>query len=193
MFLEVEPRKTLWFSGKKINCFPRDQNIVKYERKANLSTKTCFDISQLEKKTREIAQNGKSCSERKKLLEIREVAKKLSNNLWKTLTSSIVCEWTKKKHLGWIAKYVERFTTRINKFASKRLVWKQLQLIKMTGNLCHGVLAHFVVIANFASLCAMELKVNEETTCKRKKHSFFSNKCTFHALYQTLQTTQKNF
>ena len=65
---------------------------MKYERKANLSTKTCFDISQLEKKTREIAQNGKSCSERKKLLEIREVAKKLSNNLWKTLTSSIVCE-----------------------------------------------------------------------------------------------------
>ena len=66
---------------------------MKYERKANLSTKTCFDISQLEKKkTREIAQNGKSCSERKKLLEIREVAKKLSNNLWKTLTSNIVCE-----------------------------------------------------------------------------------------------------
>ena len=63
----------------------------------------------------------------------------------------------------------------------------------MTGNLCHGVLAHFVVIANFASLCAMEVKVNEETTSKRKKHSFFSNKCTFHALYQTLQTTKRTF
>lgn len=97
----------------------------------------------------------------------------MSNNLWKTLTSSIVCEWTKKKHLGWIAKYVERFTTRINKFASKRLVWKQLQLIKMTGNLCHGVLAHFVVIANFASLCAMDLKVYEETTCNEKNTASF--------------------
>ena len=74
---------------------------------------------------------------------------------------------------------MERFTTRINKFASKRLVWKQLQLIKMTGNLCHGVLAHFVVIANFASLCAMEVKVNEEITCKRKKLSFFSQQIYF--------------
>ena len=50
---------------------------MKYGRKVNLSTKTCVDISELEKKTREIAQNAKSCSERKKLLEIREVAKKI--------------------------------------------------------------------------------------------------------------------
>ena len=48
-----------------------------------------------------------------------------------------------------------------------------------TGNLCHGVLAHFVVIANYASLCAMEVKVNEEITCKRKKLSFFSQQIYF--------------
>ena len=35
----------------------------------------------------EIAQNAKSCSKRKKLLEIREVAKKLPSNLWKALAS----------------------------------------------------------------------------------------------------------
>ena len=75
MFLEVEPRKTLRFSGNKINCFPRDQNIVKYERKANLSTKTCFDISQLEKKLEKllkmekVARNEKSCSKYEKLLK----------------------------------------------------------------------------------------------------------------------------
>ena len=40
----------------------------------------------------------------------------------------------------------------------------------------HGVLAHFVVIANYASLCAMELNVNEEISCKRQNHSFFANK-----------------
>ena len=48
MFPEEEPRKTWRFSGNKINCFPRDQNIVKYGRKANLSTKSCSDISELE-------------------------------------------------------------------------------------------------------------------------------------------------
>ena len=56
----------------------------------------------------------------------------------------------------------------------------------------HGCHAHFVVIANYAFSCAMELNVNEEITCKRKKHSFFSNKYTSQALYQTLQSTQMN-
>ena len=42
----------------------------------------------------------------------------------------------------------------------------------------HGCHAHFVVIANYASLCTMELNVNKEITCKRQNHSFFSNKYT---------------
>ena len=56
---------------------------MKYGRKANLSNKSCSDISEL--LTREIAQNAKSLLKRKKLLEIREVAKKLLSNLWKAL------------------------------------------------------------------------------------------------------------
>ena len=40
----------------------------------------------------------------------------------------------------------------------------------------HGCHAHFVVIANYASSCAMELNVNEEISCKRQNHSFFANK-----------------
>ena len=50
---------------------------MKYGSKANLSTKIGRKL--------EIAQNAKSCSKRKKLLEIREVAKKLPSNLWKAL------------------------------------------------------------------------------------------------------------
>jgi len=34
---------------------------------------------------REIAQNAKTCSKQKKLLEIRKVAKKLPSNLWQGL------------------------------------------------------------------------------------------------------------
>ena len=41
--------------------------------------------TQNQKKTREIAQNAKGCLKGKKLLEIREVAKKLPSNLWKAL------------------------------------------------------------------------------------------------------------
>ena len=40
----------------------------------------------------EIAQNLKSCSKRKKLLEIREVAKKLPSNLWKALHQEDGCD-----------------------------------------------------------------------------------------------------
>ena len=39
----------------------------------------------------------------------------------------------------------------------------------------------------------MELNVNEEITCKGQNHSFSSNKYTFQALYQALQTTTINF
>ena len=41
--------------------------------------------TQNQKKTREFAQNAKRCLSGKKLLEIREVAKKLPINLWKAL------------------------------------------------------------------------------------------------------------
>ena len=41
--------------------------------------------TQNQKKTREIAQNADSCLKGKKLIEIREVAKKLPSNLWKAL------------------------------------------------------------------------------------------------------------
>ena len=52
---------------------------MKYGRKVNLSTKSCSNISELE-------YNLRNCSELgKKLLEIREVAKKLPSNFWKAL------------------------------------------------------------------------------------------------------------
>ena len=60
---------------------------MKYGSKAKLSTKA-VPISQIGRKL-EIAQNAKSCSKRKKLLEIREVAKKLPSNLWKALTAKL--------------------------------------------------------------------------------------------------------
>ena len=41
--------------------------------------------NQNQKKTREFAQKAKGCLKGKKLLEIREVAKKLPINLWKAL------------------------------------------------------------------------------------------------------------
>ena len=53
---------------------------MKYGSKANLSTKSCSDFSELVGKL-EIAQNAKRCSKRKKLLEIREVAKKVAEQL----------------------------------------------------------------------------------------------------------------
>ena len=41
--------------------------------------------NQTQKKTREFAQKAKGCLKGKKLLEIREVAKKLPSNSWKAL------------------------------------------------------------------------------------------------------------
>ena len=66
-----------FFYRKFINCLLKHCAIWK---KANFSTKSCFDISELEI-TREIAQNAKSCSKRKKLLGIREVAKQVADQL----------------------------------------------------------------------------------------------------------------
>ena len=59
---------------------------MKYGRKVNLSLKSCSDISESEYNLRNCSELGKSCSKRKKLLEIREVAKKLPSNLWKALS-----------------------------------------------------------------------------------------------------------
>ena len=56
------------------------KTLCNMEKKANFSTKSCFDISELEI-AREIAQNAKNCSKRKKLLGIREVAKKVAEQL----------------------------------------------------------------------------------------------------------------
>jgi len=39
------------------------------------------------------------------------------------------------------------------------------------------------MIANYASLLAMELKVNEEFTCDRQKHSLVISKYTSQSLY----------
>ena len=55
----------------------------------------------------------------------------------------------------------------MNKLVSKRLVSKQL-CIETTGNMFYGCLAHFVVIANYASLCAMKLDFNEKITVNGK-------------------------
>ena len=66
----------LLFYRKFINCLLKH---CEYGRKVNLSTKRS-DISELE-------YNLRNCSEiGKKLLEIREVAKKLPSNLWKALS-----------------------------------------------------------------------------------------------------------
>ena len=51
---------------------------MKYGWKATKSTESCSDISELE-------DGSRNCSERKKLLEIREVGKKLPRNLWKAI------------------------------------------------------------------------------------------------------------
>ena len=59
--------------------------------------------------------------------------------------------------------------------------------------LWHVCLVDFVNIANYASLCAMELNFSEEITCKWQNHSFLFNKYTSQASYQTLQTTKINF
>ena len=46
---------------------------------------TAAPTTQNQMKSREIVQNAKSCLKGKKLIEIREVAKKLPSNLWKAL------------------------------------------------------------------------------------------------------------
>ena len=43
-------------------------------------------------------------------------------------------------------------------------------------------LFYFAHIASYASLCAMELNVRDDITCKRQNHSFLSKKCVSHTL-----------
>ena len=62
--------------------------------------------------------------------------------------------------------------------------------------LCRGRLACLVNIANYAVLCAVELSVREQITCKWRNDSFLSNKINIppsQALNQKLQWTEKNF
>ena len=73
------PRREDWapfFYRKFRNCSFKHYEIWKKGQFKALES--CCDISELE-------DNSKNCSERKKLLEIREVAKKLPSNLWKAL------------------------------------------------------------------------------------------------------------
>ena len=59
-------------------------------------------------------------------------------------------------------------------------------------HVCLVQLIFFVNITNCASLCALEINVNEKITCKRQGHSFISND-TSQALSQTLETTKMSF
>ena len=56
--------------------------------------------------------------------------------------------------------------------------------------LCHSCLDHFVNNANYAFLCAMEINVQEEITCKRQNNSFLSNKYTCQAIIQNVTNTK---
>jgi len=52
----------------------------------------------------------------------------------------------------------------------------------------------YVDIANNnASLCTMELNINDESGCKRQNRGFFPTNIPFQALHQTLQTTKIKF
>ena len=70
---------------------------MKYRRKANLSTNNCSDIS-------ELGDNLRNCSECKKLLEMkkiarnREVAKMLPSNIWKPLILVKLFNFQRRKY-----------------------------------------------------------------------------------------------
>ena len=49
--------------------------------------------------------------------------------------------------------------------------------------LSHGFLICFINIANYASICTMELNVNREITCNQQNQTFLSSKYTSKALY----------
>ena len=53
----------------------------------------------------------------------------------------------------------------------KWLRFEFLKVSRLSSSFCQ-------LIANYASLCSVELEVNEEITCKRQNHSFMSKKCT---------------
>ena len=51
----------------------------------------------------------------------------------------------------------------------KWLRFEFLKVSRLSRSFC-------LLIANYASLCAVEIEVNEEVTCKRQNHSFMSKK-----------------
>ena len=55
---------------------------------------------------------------------------------------------------------------------------------------CHSCLDHFADKANYAFLCATEINVQEEITCKRQNNSFLSNKYTSQAIIQNVTNTK---
>ena len=52
--------------------------------------------------------------------------------------------------------------------------WLRFEFLKVS----HLSSSFCQLIANYASLCAVELEVNEEITCKRQNHCFMSKKGT---------------
>ena len=58
---------------------------------------------------------------------------------------------------------------------------------------CHGCLVHFVDNANYPFLCAMEISVWEEITCKRQNNSFLFNNCTSQTIIQNVINTKTEF
>ena len=56
--------------------------------------------------------------------------------------------------------------------------------------LCHSCLDHFADKANYAFLCATEINVQEEITCKRQNNSFMSNKYISQAIIQNVTNTK---
>ena len=51
------------------------------------------------------------------------------------------------------------------------IIVQQCEITTAQKGLCRGRLACFVNIANYTVLCAVELNVREETTCKWPNHS----------------------
>ena len=72
--------------------------------------------------------------------------------------------------------------------------WRKMcpRTFRLSGlkRLCHSCLDHFVNNANYAFLCAMEINVQEEITCKRQNNSFLSNKYTCQAIIQNVTNTK---
>ena len=58
------------------------------------------------------------------------------------------------------------------------IIVQQCEITTAQKGLCRGRLACFVIIANYTVLCAVELSVREQITCKWQNDSFLSNRYT---------------